>query len=364
MTPERRRDNGVAAPRMQRMTESDGGVGAKRASIMDVAALAGVSQGTVSNVLNHPERVSPRTRDKVEQAIARLDFSPHGPARSLASGSTRALGLILSDLSNSLFVDISRGVERVASEHGAFVLMANTDSDLERERRYLAAFAATQTMGTLVTINDATHYRALADGYRAGRPLVFLNYRGDDGTHCAVHTDNYEGGRLAARHLVETGRRRLAVVGGPESLQPVADRCRGFEDEAGELVTQMVVREDVGELNRAYGWSAGRALLSRIERGEIDGVFAIADLVAAGVAQALSGAGVRIPEDVAIVGYDDNRAAWDSPLPLTTIRQPGEGMGAAGANLVFEELHDPYHEHRMVHLAPTLVVRRSTVASP
>ncbi|WNM23834.1 LacI family DNA-binding transcriptional regulator [Demequina capsici] len=336
--------------------------GPRRASIADVAAHAGVSQGTVSNVMNHPERVAARTRERVERAIAELDFTPHGPARSLAAGSIPALGLILSDLSNSLFVDISRGVERVAAEHRTFVLMANTDTDLERERRYLDAFASTQTLGTLLTINDASHYRALVEGYRAGRPLVFLNYRGQGDTHCCVHTDNREGGRIAARHLVETGRRRLALVGAPMWLQPVSERVEGFQEEARALGATIVAHEEAGELNRAYGWSAGRALLSRVERGEIDGVFAVADLLAAGIAQALSGAGVRIPEDVAIVGYDDNRAAWDSPLPLTTIRQPGEGMGAAGADLVFEELHDPNHEHRVVPLGPSLVVRRSTVA--
>ncbi|MDN4471723.1 LacI family DNA-binding transcriptional regulator [Demequina zhanjiangensis] len=343
------------------MSEGDGG-GPKRASIADVAALAGVSQGTVSNVLNHPERVSPKTRDKVETAIARLEFTPHGPARSLAAGATRALGLVLSDITNSLFVDISRGVERVAAQHDVFVLMANTDTDLERERRYLAAFDATQTLGTLVTINDASHYRTLVDAHRNGRPLVFLNYRGAGDTHCTVHTDNREGGRIAARHLAEIGCTRLALVGGPEWLQPVADRKAGFEEAAAEAGVEIVAYEDAGELNRAYGWSVGRALLSRVQKGEVDGIFAVADLMAAGVAQALAGAGVSIPEDVAIVGYDDNRAAWDGPLPLTTIRQPGEGMGAAGTRLVFEELSDPYHEHRVVNLSPSLVVRRSTVA--
>lgn len=340
---------------------ADGPRRATRSGIGDVARLAGVSQGTVSNVLNHPDRVSERTRRRVEDAIAKLDFVPHGPARSLAAGSTRALGLILSDLSNSLFVDVSRGVERVARDHQAYVLIANTDTDLARERHYLAMFDATQTLATLVTINDASHYRTLVEQHRPGRPLVFLNYRGEPGRHCAVDMDNRLGGRLAARHLLATGRRRLAMIGGPRAFQPVAERVEGFTAELAAAGLAFF-HEDVAELNSAHGWEIGMALRERVRAGEIDGVFAVADLVASGIAQALAtDPGIDIPGDVGIVGYDDNRAAWDSPLPLTTVRQPGDAVGAAGARIAFEEIEDPRHVHRSVTLEPELVVRRSTV---
>ncbi len=347
---------------------ADGGVGAgtgrravRRTSIADVARLAGVSQGTVSNVLNHPDRVSGDTLARVQEAIALLDFVPHGPARSLAAGSTRALGLILSDLTNSLFVDIGRGVESVAWERQAFVLIANTDSDLARERQYLATFDASQTLATLVTINDASHYQQLVDLHRPGRPLVFLNYRGPARGHCTVDMDNRHGARLAARHLIETGRRRLAIVGGPMMLQPVAERVEGFTEEASAAGVALF-HESVADLDRSHGFAAGLALRARVEAGEIDGIFAVADLVAAGVAQGLAtSSSIEIPRDVGIVGYDDNRASWDSPLPLTTLRQPGAAMGAAGAELAFAEIEDPAHEHRSVTLEPELVVRRSTV---
>ncbi|WP_062316018.1 MULTISPECIES: LacI family DNA-binding transcriptional regulator [Demequina] len=339
------------------------GGGAKRTSIADVARLARVSQGTVSNVLNHPDRVSAATRERVEDAIARLDFVPHGPARSLAAGSMQALGLILSDLTNSLFVDVSRGVERIASEHGAFVLIANSDTDLARERQYLANFEATQALATLVTINDASHYRMLVAQHRSSRPLVFLNYRGVSDSHCTIDMGNREGGRLAARHLIETGRRRLLVVGGPLELQPVADRVAGFTEEARAAGLD-VMYDHVDELDRSHGWALGRRIASQVVAGDVDGVFAVADLVAAGVAQALAAEpGLVIPRDVGIVGYDDNRAAWDSPTPLTTIHQPGEELGEAGARIAFEEISNPRHQHRSVSLDPALVVRGSTVDS-
>ncbi|MCB2175589.1 MAG: LacI family transcriptional regulator [Actinomycetales bacterium] len=333
--------------------------------INDVAALAGVSPGTVSNTLNHPDRVAPATRERVTAAIEALSFVPHGPARSLAVGSMQALGLVVSDLSNSLFVDVARGVEEYAGRHGAMVLMANSDTDLDREQQYLAAFEAAQTLGLLVTINDASHFEAISARPHGSRPLVFLNFRGDGRGRCSVHMDNRLGGRLAARHLVETGRRRLALVGGPSHLQPVAERCEGFADELRSTGAQLVVRRDVEQLHRADGWRVGLELLPLVESGEIDGIFAVADLVASGIAQAIApSASVSIPDDLGIVGYDDNRAAWDSPLPLTTVRQPGAEMGAAGAGLVFEEIASAEHEHTVVELHPELVVRRSTVAAP
>lgn len=334
----------------------------ERSGIADVAALAGVSQGTVSNVLNHPDRVTPATRDKVERAIAMLDYTPHGPARSLAVGSTRALGLILTDLQNSLFVDIARGVERSATEAGASVLLANTDAELEREQRYLRVFAETRVLGTLITLNDTHHYHRVITTDRGDLPLVLLNYSPEDATHCSVHVDNVRGGRLAAEHLLEIGRRRVAIVDAPGNLQPVAERAQGFEAALAAAGVRQAAMQSVGELNRAHGWRAGMELIPRIESGEIDGVFAMADLVAAGIAQAIRARStLRIPEDIAIVGYDNNQAAWDSPTPLTTISQPGEQMGYEGGRLILEELADEDHQHRAVDLVPEIVRRQSTL---
>ncbi|WP_062523017.1 LacI family DNA-binding transcriptional regulator [Demequina silvatica] len=335
---------------------------ARRSSLADVAALAGVSKGTVSHVLNHPERVAEATRQRVESAIAELSFVPHGTARSLAVGTMPAVGLVLSDVANSLFVEMLRGVERIVEERNGYVLIANSYTDLDRERRYLGMFEAVHTLGALVSINNPAHYESLAAHHRGERPLVFLDYRNLDDRYCSVHADNRAGGAIAARHLVELGRRRLAVVSPPYELQPVAERLAGFEEVVDASDATIVARVGVENVHRADGWRVGRELLPRIESGEIDGIFAVADLAAAGVLQAVSASGtVDVPGDVAIVGYDDNQEAWDSPIPLTTVRQPGEDMGARGAELLFEEINDPSHEHRVVGLAPSLIVRQSTV---
>ena len=337
----------------------------QRSGIADVAALAGVSQGTVSNVFNHPDRVAAATRERVERAVEMLDYSPHGPARSLAVGSTQALGLILTDLQNSLFVDISRGVERRAEEAGASVLLANTDAQLEREQRYLRVFAQTRVLGTLITLNDPGHYRRVVTTDRDDLPMVLLNYAADEDVHCSVHADNVHGGSVAAEHLWDVGRRRLAMVEVLDNtLQPVIERRQGFEAALSARGARAAGIQHVEGLTRADGFAAGLELIPRIESGEVDAVFAMADLVAAGIAQAIrSRTSLRIPEDIAIVGYDDNQASWDSPTPLTTIAQPGDRMGYEGAGLVFEELSDASHRHRAIGLKPTLVVRASTVRS-
>jgi LacI family transcriptional regulator len=336
--------------------------GKQRSGISDVAALAGVSQGTVSNVLNYPDKVSPATREKVDRAIAMLNYTPHGPARSLAAGGTKALGLVLSDLQNSLFIDIARGVERAASEAGAALLLANTDAVLEREQQYLRVFAENRVLGTLITLNDTKHYHRVVTTDRGDIPLVLLNYAPEDDTHCSVHVDNERGGALVAEHLIDIGRTRLVSVGIPGSLQPVVERARGFGGVVSDRGLRPVAVESVDQLERAHGWRLGLDLIPRIQAGEIDGIFAMADLVAAGIAQAITAhSDLRIPEDVAIVGYDNNRAAWDSPTPLTTVDQPGEEMGYEGGKLILAELSEDSHEHRAVDLSPTLVVRDSSV---
>ena len=339
------------------------GAAKSRTSIADVATLAGVSQATVSNVANHPERVADSTRLKVQRAIELLRYTPSGLARSLAVGSMRALGLVLSDLQNSLFVDIARGAERAALERDAAVLLANTGSALQSEQRYIRMFADTRVLATLVTLNDTMHYRRVVNAGSPDMALVLLNFDpGDDDAHCAVHVDNALGARLAVEHLRDIGRKRIALITQHGSLQPITERERGFAAAARDAGLRPAAEIAIDDLSRADGYRAGLELLPLIEAGEVDSVFAMADLVAAGVAQAvLSQSDLRVPDDLAIVGYDDNRAAWDSPTPLTTIAQPGEEMGYAGAALAFEEIEDEFHVHRTIVLEPRLLVRASTV---
>ncbi|MEL7977979.1 LacI family DNA-binding transcriptional regulator [Isoptericola sp. F-RaC21] len=332
-----------------------------RASIADVAVLAGVSLGTVSNVLNHPSRVSAVTAQKVARAMAKLDYVPDGNARSLAAGSNRTIGIVLPDLSNSLFVDVARGAEDSADRAGHALMIANSDTRLERESRHLRTFAQARVAGILLTLNDEDHYEAIVGDTPKNLPTVMLNLAVPVSRSCSVSVDNELGGWMATTHLIETGRRRLVFVGGPESLDPVRDRSKGFARAVGERSLQPVRAISPPGVNRADGWGVGTALVDEIRAGVVDGIFAATDLLAAGIVQALTAAGVQVPEDVAVVGYDNNQAAWDSPIPITTIAQPGEDMGRVGADLVLEEAQRRFeHQHRSLVLEPSLVVRASS----
>ena len=335
-----------------------------RPSVDDVASLAGVSLGTVSNVLNHPDKVAAATRERVERAMAMLGYVPNTAARSLKFGSSRSIGLIVSDLSNSLFVDIARGAENGAEQGGLTLLIANSDAKIERESSYLTMFAESRVTGVLMTLNDAAHFAAVSRRAPAGIPLVLLNFSAPPSQYCSVDVDNALGGYLAAKHLIETGRRKLVFVGGPYELQPVVDRGKGFHRAVGEHpdVTSEVLTPEW--INRSDGWAAGVQLAPRVAAGEVDGIFAASDLLAAGIVQALSAAtDVRVPEDVAIVGYDNNQAAWDSPIPISTIAQPGDDVGRLGAMLLQEEAAHGTgpHEHSTIVLPPRLIARQSSL---
>lgn len=331
------------------------------AGIADVASLAGVSQSTVSNVLNHRERVAAETIDRVERAISMLGYVPNGAARSLAAGRSRSIGLVLSDLGNSLFVDIARGAERAAEEHGLSLLVANADGRLEREDRYVDLFTESRVLGTLLTLNDETHYRALSTRRARGTVLTLLNFHADAAAFCSAYFDNEAGGRLATQHLLDTGRSRLVFVGGPSALQPVADRREGFRRTLAASGIRPVDELSPDGINRADGWKVGHALAARVVTGEIDGVVAASDLLAAGIVQAFTeSSGIGVPDIVGVIGYDNNQAAWDSPIQISTISQPGAELGYAGVGLLLDDLDSGEHEHRAVRLEPSLVVRQST----
>jgi LacI family transcriptional regulator len=334
---------------------------ASTAGIKDVATLAGVSVATVSNALNHRERVAAATLDRIDRAIAMLGYVPNGAARSLAAGQTRSIGLVLSDLGNSLFVDIARGAESAADEDGLSVILANSDGRLEREDRYIDLFAETRVRGVLLTLNDASHFRSITGRHTHRHPIVMLNFHDHTGSYCTASIDNEWGGRLAAQHLLDTGRRRIAFVGGPDSLQPIADRRAGFRQALTDAGLSPVDEIAPTWVNRADGWQVGRAVADRVLAGEIDGIVAASDLLAAGLVQALSEIQpITVPGTVSVIGYDNNQAAWDAPIPLSTISQPGEELGYAGARLLLEEIAEPEHVHRALKLKPTLVARQST----
>lgn len=337
--------------------------GNRMPSMSDVARHAGVAIGTVSNVLNHPAKVAPATLEKVQRAIADLGFVRNSNAQQLAAGRSRSVGLVVIDISNSLFVDIARGAQRHAAELGMNVLVANSDNRIDQQRADLDFFDEARVSGILLApMQDASE--DVARIRRHGRPTVMLNYDTGRGDCCQVLVDNEEVGYLAARHLIDLGRTSLAFVGGRDYLQPVALRRRGVRravaEEEGRVTLEEVPTEN---LDPPGGLRAAEGLVPRVREGRLDGVIAVTDLLAMAIIQVFNAQGVDVPRDVAVMGCDHNSAAWGGMIPLTSVQMQGLDMGREGLRLLLAEIAAGAagHEHVTTVLRPELVVRESTV---
>ncbi|PPL17631.1 LacI family DNA-binding transcriptional regulator [Microterricola pindariensis] len=331
--------------------------------MMDVALRAGVSHGTVSNFFNRPQLLSEATREKVAQAVADLAFVPNDAARTLAKGTGNTIGVVLVDIGNSFFVDIARGVESAAAESAHKLLLANSDVNAQKQDDYLELFDETRVRGIILAPLDGEQDGA-ARVRSHGRPVVFVNWPGEDDASCGVIVDEEHGGYLAARHLIELGRTTLLFAGGPLTLHAVADRLNGVRraiDEAPGVALEVL---ETHSLTTRAGRVLGHELAIRPPARQPDGVVCAADSLAIGCIEQLVGAGIRVPEDIAVTGYDNNHYGAESAVPVTTIAQPGHEMGVIAAELLAEEVGGlPGHTHRTVILKPSLLVRKSTVAS-
>jgi LacI family transcriptional regulator len=327
-------------------------------SIREVAHRAGVSIGTVSNVLNGKASVGAEIAERVHAAISELGFVRNDAARQLRAGSSRAIGLIFLDLGNPFFTDLARGAEDAASDAGFSVIVGNSDERVAREAGYLDLFEEQRVRGVLISPVGEIGPR-LRRLRANGVPCVLVDRLSNDTSFSSVSVDDVAGGRLAAAHLVERGARRLAFVGGPAGLRQVDDRLAGARlgiegtDAALEVLPTTA-------LTVAEGDRVGRELAARPPGKRPDAVFAANDLVAVGLLQALITAGIRVPDDLRVVGYDDIDFASASIVPLSSIRQPAALIGETAVRLLLAEADDPRGQPQAVRYQPELVVRASS----
>lgn len=326
-------------------------------SVKDVAEGAGVSVGTVSNVLNRPGKVSAATVERVQRVIDELGFVRNDAARQLRAGRSRSIGLIVLDLRNPFFAEVARGAEDRAAQEGLSVLVADSADDGGRERAHLSLFEEQRSFGVLLTPvgDDLETVRRMRE---RGIPVVLVDHDGSAEGVPSVAVDDVEGGRIAAEHLVERGRRRLAFVGGPASLRQVRNRLAGARSatEAAGAPLEHVVTD---ALTVHGGRAAGAALLARPSRERPDGIVAANDLVALGLLQALVMTGsARVPDDVALVGYDDIDFAASAVVPLTSVRQPARAIGATAVELLLDASRGGDVGH--ASFRPELVVRATS----
>ena len=327
--------------------------------IKQVAAQAGVSPGTVSNVLNRPERVAAGTRVRVEQAIRDLGFVRNGSASTLRAGQGRTIGLMVLDLGNPFFTEVARGVEDECSERGYAVILSSSAASTEREERNILMLAEQRVRGVLITPVDDTAGRL--DRLRdRGVAAVMLDHIATRPHQCAVAVDDVAGGDMAVAQLLAGRPRRIAYVTGPLSIRQCADRragalralqTAGYDDSAlrDVIVPTMTPRD---------GQRAAERLLA--DRPLPGAIFCANDLLALGVLRGLLQAGVDIPGDVPLIGYDDIEFAAAAAVPLSSIRQPMYQLGRIATEMLLDECDNPAgHAHQQVMFQPELVVRES-----
>lgn len=332
-------------------------------SIKEVAKRAGVSVGTVSNVLNRPSAVSDATRQRVLEAIADLGFVRNESARTLRAGRSRTIGLVVLDIANPFFTDVAHGAEVVADQNDTVVTLCNSGEDLQRERRHLDRLEEQRVQGVLITPVDDGPNPRIDELVARGIPVVLVDRGAGQPNRCSIAVDDLLGGRLAATHLLEQGHNNIAFIGGPLTLRQIADRHAGAAAAVAAGGGSLRVIETT-TLNVAAGREAGEELAKLAPSERPTAVFCANDLVAVGMLQTAVGARLRVPNDVAIVGYDDIEYAAAAAVPLSSVRQPREDLGRAAAELLFDEInHAMGHRHRQALFQPQLVARESSVSA-
>ncbi|MCY9782828.1 LacI family transcriptional regulator [Nocardiopsis sp. EMB25] len=339
------------------------GGGRRRPTLEMVAERAGVGRGTVSRVINGSPQVSPRTREAVHNAIAELGYSPNQAARTLVTRRTDTVALVVSEHRDRLFTDpyfadVIRGVSSVLHERDLQLLLttARTEGEHKKIGDYLSGSHVDGAL--LVSLHrDDPLPRRLEE---AGVPVVHGGqpHAADRTGGVFVDVDNAGGARSAVRHLLDIGRRRIATIAGPQDMAAGVDRLAGYRqvmEEAGLGVDERLVT--AGDFSVDGGARAMERLLETA--GDFDAVFAASDLMAVGALRVLRERGLRVPEDVAVVGFDDTLVAQHCEPPLTTVRQPTVRMGQEMARLLADVVIPRTGEAESIVLDTELVVRDS-----
>ncbi len=329
-------------------------------TIVEVAKRARVSIATVSNVIRGTRRVSPVLQERVRAAIRDLDYYPNEIARSLKVKQTRMLGMVLPDITNPFFPEMIRGAEDTAFERGYFLVTANTDEQIGRERRIVSALRSYRVDGILLASaqgKDASHIRSTID---AGVSLVCLDRAASGIKTDAVLLDNVQGARECVRHLIQVGHRRIAIITGSLKLQTGRERLRGYEDALREAKIE-VDRELIfeGDFRDESGYRLGKDLLRM--RVKPSAMFVCNGVMTLGVLKAFDEMGVKCPGEIALATFDDLAIDRSFHPHLTAVVQPSYEMGARAATILMDRIEGRLtREFFVVRIVPTLVIREST----
>jgi len=326
------------------------------ATIKDVAERAGVSVATVSRVLNRLDIVSETTRERVSEAAATLGYIPHAGARSLSLRRTQCVGAVLPDLHGEFFSELIRGIDRAARLKGQHLVLTCSHGDAGELAEALRAMKG-RADGILV-MSPHVSAEVLEDNLPAAMPVVLMNTPPAAAPHSSFLVDNHGGACAMVRHLRARGHRRIAMIAGPEGNFDAEERLRGYRETLAKLAPRMQPQVLRGDFTEESGHRAGRQVAAMRERP--DAVFAANDTMAVGCFFALAEAGLRVPGDIALAGFDDIPVARYITPPLTTVRVRIAELGELAFQRLMREVERPGQDRHSKRLLRTeLVVRKS-----
>ncbi|GAB5521657.1 MAG: transcriptional regulator DegA [Rhodothermales bacterium] len=329
--------------------------GDHRVTIYDVATKAGVSHATVTRFFRHPEKLSARTYRRVETVVNELHYVPNAAARSLSSGRTNLVALVVTDITSAFYTTMMHGVEATAQAHGYTLILVNTDESVEKERTLLDALIAHRIDGVILTPAQGEGHD-LSQLERHGIAVVLTDRELPSASHDLVHGDSYEAGRVLTQHLLDQGFRDIAFVGGPAGVSSLEHRLKGYTD----------AMDGAGQTTRAllgtYTRQSGEAIFDALANDNAlpEAIVAANNKVALGVLVAARRHSTRIPDDLALVCVDDLETASLIDPFLTVAAQPAYDIGQLAMEMLIERIDGKTYPARKVMLPVELIVRRSS----
>lgn len=328
------------------------------ATMKDVARLAGVSTSTVSHVINNNRFVSEAVREKVTSAVSQLNYAPSALARSLKLNQTRTIGMLLTASSNPFYSEVVRGVERSCYERGYSLVLCNTEGDEDRMNRSLETLLQKRVDGLLIMCTESHLPSAELLNRYPSIPSVMMDWAPFEGSSDIIQDNSLLGGEMATRHLIARGYTRIACIAGPQDKTPARLRLEGYRQamaSAGLPVPEGYIVSSDFEFQG--GFNAMNTLLSLNPLPQA--VFTCNDAMAVGVYHALYQAGMSIPGDMAVMGYDDIELARYMTPPLSTIHQPKDELGELAIDTLLHRLAAPGGSQQLLVLTPELIERAS-----
>ncbi|HBE78374.1 MAG TPA: LacI family transcriptional regulator [Firmicutes bacterium] len=328
-------------------------------TIYDVAKQLGVSTATVSRVINGTGRVSEETRDKVKAIIAELGYQPNQIARTLTTKKSKLIGLIIADITNPFYPALARGVQDVCHSAGYDLLLCNTDEKASQVHRYVFNLCQKQVDGIILQVFAPKDLETIEVIKSAGIEVVIISYINDTSL-TAIYSNEMEGAYQATRHLIDIGHQRVAFLNGPKKSSISVNRLKGYKkalNEVGIKVDEQYIL--YADFNQAGGEQMAQDILKI--NPPPTAIFAANDLIALGVVQYFEKCNIRIPNDIALVGFDDIELAHLIRPKLTTIANPKYELGQTAAQQLISRIQDPTMPNSHIVLDTRLVLRDSSL---